>query len=282
VGDDKNGGSGAFGKIAGFIFLLAAIVTIITFFRPTLNGAAPSSGSGDTSKQSSSSGSGTATGGASSNNAPGQGGTTTQPAPPPTPLPASGTIVYRADWSSGMNGWTGGAGWQWSGGMLVSAQKSNGYSDIASNAAVAPYQPGALSNYAIEASIRIIGCPTGVPASFPCGGFGVLGRFDTNQDKGYIGGVGELTSGTPYSGVANINYGDPSPGSYDELARTTYTPGSDTHTYRVEVQDTHLRLFIDGSLVLQTEDTRYLSAGRVGVVAFGPAVAVTSFMVIAL
>lgn len=165
---------------------------------------------------------------------------------------------------------------------VFSTQTSNGYSDVASNAVMAPYQPGALTDYAIEADIRIIGCPTGVPASFPCGGFGVLGRFDGNQDKGYIGGVGELASGTPYSGVANINTGDPSPGPYDELKRTAYTPGSDTHTYRLELQGTQLRLFIDGSLVLQAEDTHYLAAGQVGVVAFGPAVDVTSFTVTAL
>src|SRR6266566_4060638 len=44
---------------------------------------------------------------------------TTKTIPTPTPFPQSGTVLYKADWSSGMNGWAGGDDWKTSSGLLL-------------------------------------------------------------------------------------------------------------------------------------------------------------------
>lgn len=73
-------------------------------------------------------------------------GTTGTAVPAPTRLP------YTADWSSGLNGWTGGQGWTTSQGKLLSKEGAD--------VIVAPLDLTSTNNYAVDADIQFIrpGC----------------------------------------------------------------------------------------------------------------------------
>src|SRR5258708_5055227 len=65
---------------------------------------------------------------------------TTTPSPTPTPLPKPNTVLYQADWTKGMNGWHGAAGWEVYNGTLLAVNVGN-TSSLIGNAVIAPYQP---------------------------------------------------------------------------------------------------------------------------------------------
>src|SRR5438552_59979 len=77
---------------------------------------------------------------------------TPTPSPTPTPLPQPGTVLYRADWSSGLNGWAGGDDWKTSSGLLLNdGTQSN-------SIILAPYNPGNdnIADYAVETVIQFV------------------------------------------------------------------------------------------------------------------------------
>src|SRR6266702_4613080 len=73
---------------------------------------------------------------------------TTTPSPSPTSSPIP-TVLYRADWSQGVNGWSGGTQWSVNNGILM----SNGSSLGEEYYIAAPYQPTS-PNYAVEAQLQ--------------------------------------------------------------------------------------------------------------------------------
>ena len=191
-------------------------------------------------------------------------------------------MVYRADWSGGLGGWAGDGEWKTVNGMAVSSGYSNG--DPLDGVLLAPYNAGSLSDYAIEAQIRIdrVNCCTG--------GVGIVARIDTgdtgsSSPSGYFVGGADLSSQSPYDGEAAIATGSGNLCTYCQgmLKYVPFSPGSDWHDYRVEVQGDTIRLFIDGGEVLETMDNAFLSGGRFGLYAEnGFEVSVRSFVVTAL
>src|SRR5262249_29740489 len=73
----------------------------------------------------------------------GQASSTSVSTIPPTPT----GILYQADWSSGMNGWTG-SEWRTSSGLLINTIISGTFFDFL---ATPPYQTGNIADYALEA-----------------------------------------------------------------------------------------------------------------------------------
>src|SRR5689334_10044113 len=67
-------------------------------------------------------------------------------------LQAGQNVLYQADWSNGMDGWSGSGGWKTVGGMLV----NDGTNDDPSLWIPAPYEPGSITDYAIEAEIQLV------------------------------------------------------------------------------------------------------------------------------
>src|SRR5260221_6661910 len=67
--------------------------------------------------------------------------------PTPTPLPA-GTVLYQADWSHGLTGWTGAQRWYVVQGQPVSSSSGTATFTI-------PYRP-TVSDYAVEVRIQIM------------------------------------------------------------------------------------------------------------------------------
>src|SRR5258708_1660100 len=78
--------------------------------------------------------------------------------PTPTPLPA-GTVLYQADWSHGLTGWTGAQGWKVVQGQLVSASSGTATFTI-------PYRP-TVSDYALKVHIQIILSLPPYPGYYP-------------------------------------------------------------------------------------------------------------------
>ena len=178
----------------------------------------------------------------------------------PTPTPAqTGDVLYQADWSSGLNGWAGSSDWKTVSGMLVNDGTS--YTSII----LAPYKPGNLSDYAIEAQIQL------VRFSQQCNrGIGLAVRVDTGGG-GYLAGVDAACNSTVDIRTQN-----------QVLVSKNYELDTEVHLYRVEVKANTIKLFMDGTLVLETMDNRFLSGGQVGLYGSQASFNVHSFRVLRL
>jgi hypothetical protein len=178
--------------------------------------------------------------------------------PSATPVPKPGTVLYQADWSKGLNGWAGSADWKWVAGMLVDDGTGNG------NIIVPPFQ-AAVPDYAVETQIQIVstGC---------CGhSFGPVLRGDgKSNDTNYRGAMVDGGSS------ARILRGG------DTLASKDFSAGKNAHTYRIEAKGNTLKYSIDGAVVLEATDNRFLTGGQVGIWVYGDQLNVRSFQVVAL
>jgi hypothetical protein len=218
---------------------------------------------------------GTSTGqGSPSNSTPIRPSPTATLMPTATIPPRAGTVLYSANWSSGVDGWSGGTEWKWVNGMLV-----NDGSDDNTNADIgAPYTIP-TANYAVVASIQMT-------KPFTVGGVSVFGLVARAQgDTGYQAGVypyGQITELTkdfqfyPFTGT-------PQDSSY-MLAQIPW--GSETdhawHTFRLEVTGNTLSLSIDGNKVLTATDNSYLDAGYAGIWCYDVQIQVRSFQIVAV
>jgi hypothetical protein len=157
----------------------------------------------------------------------------------PTPISALSTL-YEADWSEGLNGWPSTFGWKTLNGMLLNDGSNTEGPSWKSRWIAAPFQPSE-ADYAIEAEIQLIG-------NSGCGGFGIVARGS------YQGGA--YACGNQRAYIASKDG--------DIVKEQDFSRGSDWHTYRFEVQGNTLRLKIDGSVIVEVTDNRYLDSGMVG------------------
>jgi hypothetical protein len=154
------------------------------------------------------------------------------------PASGSGSVLYQADWSQGMNGWVGSKNWKAVGGMLV----NDGSVD---NSVIASPYNSQVADYAVEAEIQGVGTASG------SGSFGVFERGEAS-DKYYAADVwpaGGRTFIVSYPGDAI-------------LVDRPFSAGNDWHTYRLEARGNQLKVLIDGAEALQATDNKYLD-GRV-------------------
>lgn len=161
-----------------------------------------------------------------------------------TPTPGSGTLLYQADWSQGLGGWTGATGWKTSGGMLVNDGK-DAPSGPAGPTILAPYQLSAAGNFAIEARIQVVGA----------------GCFDPLLFHGSV--VNGNWQGYKLTACGNLRL--TSDDFTDILGQTTFNPGNSWHIYRVEVKGAFMSVLVDGITQFTTQDSRYLSGSQVGI-----------------
>lgn len=165
--------------------------------------------------------------------------TTLQTSVTQTASPPGSPILYQADWSTGLNGWFGSQDWKTLDGMLINDGTHNGIG----LSITAPYTPN-TDDYAVEAEIQVIR-PIG------CSSFGIVARAD-RKETGYQTGINYCE----FHGAAFYYM--------PELGYKEFEPGTDWHTYRLEVKGNTIKFLIDGALVLKTSDNRYLSGGQVG------------------
>lgn len=185
------------------------------------------------------------------------------------PIPKPGTILYSADWSNGLNGWTGSSDWKVSQGELINDGTNS--SDQAGPTIVAPYQVQGISNYAVQVTIRVL-------SAYAC--------FDAATIRGSSTGMWWWTEWHGYKAticaddffneVAEIKAQD------EEIANTGFNLDPSVHTYYLQVENTHVSLWIDSQPVLDVEDNHYLSGGEVGLKSLNTQLDVSSFEIIAL
>jgi hypothetical protein len=190
---------------------------------------------------------------------------TSIPVTTPTSIP-SGTILYQADWSKGLNGWVGGGEWKVLNGVLINDGTSN--NNCGKPSIVPPFQP-TVSNYAIEIKMQVIR-RTGSGDS--CFALNARSGYNNGQASGYIGNIGCC---------GDIEIYDAS--NYNQFIRTNFDPSGNWHTYRFEVKGTNLNLLIDGVTVAAASDAKYLGiTGQVGLSDETMYVNVSSFVVYSL
>ncbi|WP_126601351.1 hypothetical protein [Dictyobacter aurantiacus] len=153
--------------------------------------------------------------------------------PTATPVPA-GTLLYESNWSLGLDHWHASPGWKILGKNLQTEPMDNLSLTI-------PYQPR-VSNYAVEARLQIVHVASN--------GGSVLISADRQPNKdGYRAGILNLlqTDVRPNGSHPQVQaYIDPS-GSMDRGSFETmdYEPGTQWHTFRVEVSGARASLLID-------------------------------------
>ena len=189
---------------------------------------------------------------------------TPTPMPTPTPVPEAGDVLYETG-ESGLEDWPASQEWKTVAGMLVNDGTVFDYDRWLK----APFTPGQISDYAVEAEIQYVR-GNGI--------FGVVARADDNE--GYRVGVNwSNCTGGPNAGVAEsgnaINY-------CQFLDASRWEADSEWHTYRAEVQGNTIAFFMDGNLLAETTDNQFLAGGQVGLFSSGCQITVRSVRVIAL
>jgi hypothetical protein len=183
----------------------------------------------------------------------------------PTPTPAGPRLLYQADWSNNLDGWTGTSDWQIHNGHLVNAG-NQAIHNLAAPTIVVPYDLSQVTDYAVEAQIQ-------VTKTVNAAGFGFFVRYD-NNGHGYIAGAS-----SPQTGPTSVFEITTANGWHSPLQQINFTPGKDWHTYRVEVQQAHIRVFIDGGLALDVEDASYPSGEFAGLWDSNAQLTISSFVI---
>ncbi len=180
-----------------------------------------------------------------------------------------GKILYYADWSNGSNGWEESKGWKIYHKELLNDGTYSG-TDIEPTI-VAPYTLGSVLNYAVEVRIKVDNY-----TDFPC--FGIVVR--NVGSTGYS--VGMSCDDMQFSTIqitADLT------GYNNVLAQQPFNPYNAWRTYRIEVKDNTIKLFIDGHTkpLLQAIDNKYLSdGGQAGLWCHNAQLEISSFKIVAL
>ncbi|MEO8974053.1 MAG: family 16 glycoside hydrolase [Ktedonobacteraceae bacterium] len=190
-------------------------------------------------------------------------------AQPTQPSVPKGTVLYRANWSHGLDGWQGPKAWTTTGGQLVT-------SSLTTTSIVVPYKP-TVANYAIEARVQLASVLVNIHNGF------IIYANDEPGKDGYQAQVYQLA--LRGAGMAPPGYIDI---ATDKLVISTveqhdYQPGTVWHTYRIEVIGDQATLFVDGtqnSVSITQENA--ISNGPIGLTSWGFALHVSSFVVTAL
>jgi hypothetical protein len=164
-------------------------------------------------------------------------------------------VLYKADWSHGLAGWTGAQGWKVVQGQLES--NTNGSANL-----TVPYQL-AVSDYAVEIRVQLV---RSVP---PYGGYYEIVAPKLPGKDGYQAGILDLKppgprpfGDHPQSQVYLEPYGDTAQGSG---IPQDYEPGAGWHIYRVEVRGNEASLLDNGTQIgsASSKQTDVLSNGPI-------------------
>jgi hypothetical protein len=189
------------------------------------------------------------------------------PSPTSTPEPKVGDVLYEADWSIDANGWAGTNNWKYVSSMLV-----NDGGHTFGSGVIAPYTPGNITDYAVEAEVQYVGLGQADCAPF----FGIFGRARNFPDVGYrVGYLMANCFGSDEVGIYKNN-------ERSAIAQQYFNRDKDWHVYRAEFQGNAIRLMRDGGLLIEATDNQFLEGGQVGLWCAGAQINVRSFKVIKL
>jgi hypothetical protein len=199
---------------------------------------------------------------------------TVPPTPTATPTPSvpAGTLLYQSDWSKGLAGWGGSAGWT----IVQEAAQSDTSNN---NALTVPYQM-TVHNYALEYRFQIVSVPQN-------GGSFFLKGVRTQGKDGYDAGILNLLKPGGNAEFANPQiqvYLDPMDDMGGRMQLADYEPGTTWHTFRVEVQGPQVKFFTDDLSKGNAYSTKtdWLSNGPLELVSSGAVVRVSSVKITAL
>ncbi len=155
--------------------------------------------------------------------------------------------LYKENGSDNWKGWKGTNDWKIENRRLINEGTNQSWN---TPTLIAPHYI-AQRNYAVEATIQ--GEIFGISAR---------GSGNAQNWQGYWAFMGGAAyyNGVPQAIIEN------NAGSFwsSNLAATPFTPGIDPHLYRLEVKDSALRLFIDGTHVVETNNNQFPTGGQVG------------------
>ncbi len=183
-------------------------------------------------------------------------------------------ILYRANWTHGLDGWTtrnGGSGsWRTKNGALVSPPVT--YQHPATLIRP-PFQPGAhgIANYAVQFQARPVARGIGFHVSIRRQGQ----RYDDFSASGCCTNTTSLS----------IIYRDEGTGAgYDTIIGDAHLPPIDArwHTYRLEVQGEKLRFIVDGRPLIRGLDRHLLAGGEVNLSGLDVPIRIRDFTIVSL
>jgi hypothetical protein len=186
-----------------------------------------------------------------------------------TPIPQSQGLPCTVNLST----WTDGSSdWKILNGTLLNDGTKNNWDGTGGPTIVAPCDAGSTVNYAVETKVQVTSSQYDA-----CFGITVRGNPNANGWQGYKAGVGDCGGNLDKSRVSGPDY-------YNDSQRkdASFNPGPSVHTYRVEVKDNTIKYFIDGGLVLNLIDNRFLTGSEVGLWDQNVQLTVVSFKVTAL
>jgi len=155
--------------------------------------------------------------------------------PTPTHLP-QGTPLFQADWSHGLADWQPTPGWQ----VVDGAAQS----DTGDNSSLTvPYRP-VTPFYAVEYHVQVANVPEN-------GGYFILSAPQAAGSDGYSADILDLQTSArhPQGAYSNETVRIVPSDSQDPTKAhiNDYIPGTDLHTYRVEVDGPTVKFLIDGN-----------------------------------
>lgn len=204
-----------------------------------------------------------------------------RPIPSPTPSPTPETRAYKADWSNGLDGWIQSGGWSSVNSMLVNDGMD--YNNDGHPTATAPALSQNITNYSVQVDIRLdryadAGGISGLAS------FGVVVHWSQDQNGGYK--IGACASGGIYSCGNTSDALFLSDGSFFQDPPVKQAPFQAAqgvwHTYRIDVQGNTITVWLDGGMIFQATDDKFLSAGSVGLWSDRSQISVGNFMMTAL
>ncbi len=187
----------------------------------------------------------------------------------PTVQTTPGQVLYTANWSGGLDGWSGTGDWKTLNGALL----NDGTNESAVGSAPTILVPTSLigiPNYAVEAAIQVQSYNGYNPS------FGLVVRTGA-QGVGYLVGVG-TNGGLNTARISDVSSND----FYNSTRSSPFDPGTKVHTYRVEIKGNDIRLLIDGGLAVELFDNRYLTGERTGLWCQGVQLTISSYKISAL
>jgi hypothetical protein len=198
----------------------------------------------------------------------------------PTTVPptiGAGTMLYSEDGSDNWKGWSGSADWKTLNGALLNDGSYD--TNTIAPTITAPYQVEGTSDYAVEAKINIQRQNQGKSVT---SAFGITVRGATNGGtwQGYFALISAPGANEPQAAAFITNNNTNFESSI--LAKCPFDPGTDVHTYRVEVKGNDIKLLIDGSLKVETQDNQFLTGSQVGMISYNDELTVSSFSITAL